>query len=151
MARWSCPAYTDREAKCTARFIEIYIETANKVNVPVILLEAGGVTKGCSKVTDILVHNKDIHIDLLLRNFWHIQFFNRKSKTICKQVKIINDGVLLIFVHRWTRKSIPKRVLKMKISTKIPFGPNTRGVFVHVLLMSTWQRPCFTNVGRPVN
>ena len=93
MARWSCPGYTDREAKCTARFIGVYIETANMLNVPVIFLEAGGVTKGCSKVTDILVANKDIHIDLLLRNFWHIQFFNRKSSTICDQVKIISDGV----------------------------------------------------------
>ena len=74
--RWSCPCFTDREAKCTARFIEIYVETANLLGVPTILIEGGGVTKGCSKVTNILVSNKDIHIDALLRDFWHIQFLN---------------------------------------------------------------------------
>ena len=92
MLRWSCPCYTEDEAKCTARFIEVYIEACNRLNVPTIVIEAGGVTKGSNRVVKEL-ERSNVEIDLLIANLWHIQFFSRKSDEMQAQVEVISNGV----------------------------------------------------------
>ena len=90
MGRWSCPAYTDDEADLAAQFIKPYLKLCMQLNVPTIVIEAGGVTRGSSKVVDKLDKND---ITLLMVNLWHIQFFNRVNTTIKEQIRGMSNEI----------------------------------------------------------
>jgi len=82
--RWSCHAYSSPEAKRAARLMTPYLQACAKLNVPTIVIEAGGVTKNSSEVVDNL--DKRL-ITVLICNLVHIQFFNRVDDKVLEMIK----------------------------------------------------------------
>jgi len=82
--RWSCHAYSSPEAKRAARLMTPYLQACAVLNVPTIVIEAGGVTKNSSEVVDNL--DKSL-ITVLICNLYHIQFFNRVDDRVLVMIK----------------------------------------------------------------
>ena len=82
--RWSCHAYSSPEAKRAARLMTPYLQACAALNVPTIVIEAGGVTKNSSEVVDNL--DKSL-ITVLICNLVHIQFFNRVDDRVLVMIK----------------------------------------------------------------
>ena len=83
--RWTCPDYEEDEARRTASFLDVYLESCTYYG--------GGVTKNF----DLTDKN---NIAVLITKIHHIQFFNRVDNgTILGQVNHISDVIRNLSVN----------------------------------------------------